>query len=123
MLESKLLLQLESPYVKDALIGLAQNTINNYYATLRQFLRFVNSKKELNKEITINDLIQEAKIEITKTEEKIDLFFDWLQSKEVKGYTQRGKTMRESSAHMRAYARAHIPNQIEDFGRHLHIKI
>jgi site-specific recombinase XerD len=53
--------------------GLAQNTINNYHATLRQFLRFVNSKKDIHKETTINDFIQEAKIEITKTEEKIDL--------------------------------------------------
>jgi site-specific recombinase XerD len=53
--------------------GLAQNTINNYHTTLRQFLRFVNSKKDIHKETTINDFIQEAKIEITKTEEKIDL--------------------------------------------------
>jgi len=95
--------QLEFPYVKDALEGLAQNTINNYHATLRQFLRFVNSKENLGKEITIDDLIHEAKADITKTEEKIDLFFLWLMNKEVVGYHQRGKGMRETSAHMRAY--------------------
>jgi hypothetical protein len=70
--------QLESPYVKDALDGLAQNTINNYNATLRQLLMFVNSKKDLDKEITIDDFIKEAKTDITKTEEKLDLFFFWL---------------------------------------------
>jgi site-specific recombinase XerD len=70
--------QLDSPYVRHALEGLAKNTINNYHATLRQFLRFVNSKKELKKEIKIDDLVREAKADITKTEEKIDLFFKWL---------------------------------------------
>lgn len=95
--------QLESPYVKDALDGLAQNTINNYHATLRQFLRFVNSKKSLDKKITIEYVINEAQADITKTEEKIDLFFKWLMNKEIEGYNQRGKEMRETSAHMRAF--------------------
>jgi hypothetical protein len=95
--------QLESPYVKDALDGLTQNTISNYNVTLRQFLSFVNSKKDTHQKITIDVLINEAKADITKTEEKIDLFFSWLMGKEITGYSQRGKGMRESSAHMRAY--------------------
>ena len=94
----------ESAFVRSALEGLAENTINNYKASLRQFLSFVNSKKDLSKETTINDLVKEAKTEITKTEEKIDLFFNWLLNKEIKGYIQRGKAMRESSANQRAYA-------------------
>ena len=95
--------EIKSPCVKDALDGLAQNTISNYNVTLRQFLRFVNSKKDLHKKISIDDLITEAKADIPKTEEKIDLFFSWLTGKEITGYSQRGKGMRESSAHMRAY--------------------
>ena len=94
----------ESAFVRSALEGLAENTINNYKASLRQFLSFVNSKKDLSKETTINDLVKEAKTDITKTEEKIDLFFNWLLNKEIKGYIQRGKAMRESSANQRAYA-------------------
>jgi len=94
----------ESAFVRSALEGLAENTINNYKASLRQFLSFVNSKKDLSKETTINDLVKEAKTDITKTEEKIDLFFNWLLNKEIKGYLQRGKAMRESSANQRAYA-------------------
>jgi hypothetical protein len=95
--------QLESPYVKDAVDGLAQNTINNYNVTLRQFLRFVNSKENLQKEITIDDLVNEAKTDIANTEEKIDFFFKWLMGKEIKDYKQRSTSMRESSAHMRSY--------------------
>ena len=51
--------------------GLSENTQRNYKASLRQFLRFVNSKKGLNKE--------------------------------VEGYLQREKKMKESSANQRAY--------------------
>jgi len=94
----------ESSFVKDALEGLAKNTKNNYKASLRQFLRFVNSKEDLKKEISIDDLINEAKADIIKTQEKIDLFFSWLMNNEVKGYRQRGRAMRETSAHQRAYA-------------------
>ena len=91
----------ESAFVKSALEGLAKNTINNYKASLRQFLRFVNSKEDLSKETSIDDLVQEAKTDIRKTEEKIDLFFHWLLNQEIKGYLQRGKEMRESSANER----------------------
>ncbi len=94
----------ESAFVKSALEGLAENTINNYKASLRQFLSFVNSKEDLSKAISIDDLVKEAKTNIGKTEEKIDLFFHWLLNKEIKGYLQRGKEMRESSANQRAYA-------------------
>ena len=94
----------ESSFVKDALSGLAKNTKNNYKASLRQFLRFVNSKEDLKKEVSIDNLVNEAKADITKTEDKIDLFFSWLMNNEVKGYRQRGSAMRETSAHQRAYA-------------------
>ena len=57
----------ESAFVRSALEGLAENTINNYKASLRQFLSFVNSKKDLSKETTINDLVKEAKTDISKT--------------------------------------------------------
>ena len=95
--------QLESSYVKDTLEDLSQNTKNNYHATLRQFLRFVNSQRDLDKEISIDDIVEEAEADITKTEEKIDFFVHWLMNKEVRGYHQRGRAMRESSSHQRAY--------------------
>lgn len=55
----------ESSFVKDALEGLAKNTKNNYKASLRQFLLFVNSKEGLEKGISIDDIVKEAKADIT----------------------------------------------------------
>ena len=93
----------QSPYVKEVLDGLSKNTQLNYKASLRQLLRFVNSKKGLNKEVSIDELVNEAKADVSKIEELLGLFYDWLQNKEVKGYRQRGKKMKESSANQRAY--------------------
>lgn len=93
----------QSPYVNGVLDGLSQNTQLNYKASLRQLLRFVNSKKGLNREVSIDELVNEAKADVSKIEELLDLFYDWLQNKEVEGYRQRGKKMKESSANQRAY--------------------
>jgi len=93
----------QSPFVKEVLDGLSKNTQHNYKASLRQFLRFVNSKKGLNREVSIDELVKEAKADVSKIEELLDLFYDWLQNKEVEGYIQRGKKMKESSANQRAY--------------------
>ncbi|MHC3130202.1 MAG: tyrosine-type recombinase/integrase [Candidatus Bathyarchaeota archaeon] len=93
----------QSPNVKEVLDGLSKNTQHNYKASLRQFLRFVNSKKGLNREVSIDELVKEAKSYVGKIEELLDLFYDWLQNKEVEGYIQRGKKMKESSANQRAY--------------------
>lgn len=94
----------ESKVVGEVLKDLAKNTQINYKITLKQFLKFVNSKEGLNKEILIDDLIAEAKEDVEKTQERIDLFYRWLQNTKVDGYTLREETMRESSAHQRAYA-------------------
>jgi hypothetical protein len=89
--------------VKEVLDGLSEDTKRNYKASLRQFLRFVNSKKGVNREVSIDELVTEAKADVGKIEELLDLFYDWLQNKEIKGYLQRGKRMKESSANQRAY--------------------
>jgi hypothetical protein len=93
----------QSLFVKEVLDGLSENTQRNYKASLRQFLRFANSKKDLKKEVTIDEFVRQAKADVGKIEELLDLFYDWLLNKEVNGYTQRGKRMKESSANQRAY--------------------
>jgi hypothetical protein len=42
------------------------------------FYGSLTARKKLKKEIKIDDLVREAKADITKTEEKTDLFFKWL---------------------------------------------
>jgi site-specific recombinase XerD len=93
----------QSLFVKGVLDGLSKNTQHNYRASLRQFLRFVNSKEDSKKEASIDEVVDKAKADVMKIEELMDLFYDWLQNKKVKGYTQRGKKMKESSANQRAY--------------------
>ena len=93
----------QSPFVNEVLDGLSKNTQHNYKASLRQFLRFVNSKESLKREVSIDELVDEAKADVVKIEELLDLFYDWLQNQEVEGYAQRGKKMKESSANQRAY--------------------
>ena len=96
----------ESKIVQEVLEDLAKNTQKNYMTTLRQFKTFVNSKEGLRKEISIDSLITEAKSDITKTQERMDLFYKWLRGEEVEGYKPRDekrKPMRESSANQRVY--------------------
>ena len=98
-----------SEVVSDVLKDLAKSTQANYKATLKQFLTFVNSKEGLPQEISIDELVAEARTDVKETQERIDLFFKWLQGEDVEDYAPRvdkegePKTMRESSAHQRAY--------------------
>ncbi|UCE96290.1 MAG: hypothetical protein JSV51_01385, partial [Candidatus Bathyarchaeota archaeon] len=92
----------ESEVVSEVLGDLAENTRYNYRSTLKHFMEFVNSKKEEN-ELSIDDVVTEARNNIGKTQERIDLFYRWLQSEKVEGYPLRGKALRQSSAHQRAY--------------------
>jgi site-specific recombinase XerC/soluble cytochrome b562 len=94
---------IESPHVNTVLEDLSENSQQNYLSSLRQFLRFLNSREDLKKEITIEEVIEEAKTDVKKTQEKMDQFYLWLQNKKVKGYSQRKKGMKESSANQRAY--------------------
>lgn len=99
----------ESEVVSKVLKDLAKSTQANYKATLKQLLTFVNSKEGLSQEISIDELVAEAKTDVKKTQERIDLFFKWLQREDIEGYAPRvdkkgePKKMRESSAHQRAY--------------------
>jgi len=93
----------ESEIVEEALEGLTENTRMNCKTSLKQFLRFVNSKEGLAKTISIDDLVTEAKEDVTITQERMDQFYDWLQNEKVEGYPLRGKAMRQSSANTRAY--------------------
>jgi len=98
-----------SEVVSNVLKDLAKSTQANYKATLKQFLTFVNSKEGLTQEIPIEELVAEARTDVKETQERIDLFFKWLQGEDIEGYAPRvdkkgePKTMRESSAHQRAY--------------------
>ena len=99
----------ESKAVREVLEDLAESTQKNYKATLKQLLQFANSKEGLKKKISIDNLIMEAKGDVTKIQDRIDLFYKWLQGEKVEGYALRLddegklKTMRESSANQRAY--------------------
>ncbi len=94
---------IESPYVRTVLEDLSKNSQQNYLSSLRQLLKFLNSKEDLEKEVSIEDVVNEAKINIKKTQENLDKLYIWLQNKKVDGYTQRNKAMKESSANQRAY--------------------
>lgn len=76
----------ESKVAKEVFEGLARNTRINYETTLKQFLAFVNSKERLSKKFSINDLVEEAKSDVRKTQERIDQFYRWLQNQKVEGY-------------------------------------
>jgi len=93
----------ESKIVEEALEGLAENTRMNIKTSLKQFLRFVNSKEGLSKAISIDDLVTEAKEDVTITQERMDQFYNWLQDEKIEGYPLRGKAMRQSSANTRTY--------------------
>ncbi|MHC3130137.1 MAG: site-specific integrase [Candidatus Bathyarchaeota archaeon] len=93
----------ESKIVEEALEGLTENTRMNCKTSLKQFLKFVNSKEGLSEEISIGDLVTEAKEDVTITQECMDQFYQWLQNEKIEGYPLRGKMMRESSANTRTY--------------------
>jgi len=93
----------ESEVVSKVLKDLAKSTQANYKVTLKQFLQFVNCKEGLSQEISIDELVMEGKEDVTRTQDRINLFLKWLQNKKIEGYRSRGERMRESSAHQRAY--------------------
>lgn len=82
--------------VKEVLEDMAKSTKDNYKTTLRQYLDFVNG-------LTPDELIEEARRDIKKTQGRISDFYKWLQGQEIEGYKPRGKSMRQNSAHQRAY--------------------
>jgi len=93
----------ESKIVEEVLEGLAENTRMNCKTSLKQFLRFVNSKEGLREAFSIDDVVTEAKENVTITQERMDQFYNWLQNEKIEGYPLRGKAMRQSSANTRAY--------------------
>ena len=92
----------ESKIVSEVLEGLAETTQMNYKTTLKQFLRFINSGKDVSR-VSIDDVIREVEVDTKLAQEHIDNFYKWLQDKEIEGYKLRGKGMKESSAFQRAY--------------------
>jgi len=78
----------ESKIVKDILQDLAESTKVSYITTLNRFVR------EFVKDKTIDELAEEAKTDVTKTQQRIDNFFKWLQLE---------KGLKESSAYTIAY--------------------
>ena len=92
---------------------LAKETRIQYKSTLRQFLQFLNSNEGLTREVTPDDLIEEAKRDIDSTQKQIDNFYKWLQGEKIEGHRQgfrifSGKKkpikVRSSTAHQRAYS-------------------
>lgn len=85
-------------------VRVSKSTENNYLDALRQYLRFANSEEALSKTITPDNLVKEAHADSEGTKDKIRLFFLWLQGQEIPGFRPRGKSMKETSAYVRAYA-------------------
>lgn len=55
------------------------NTLKNYRATIKQFIRFVNSEEGLSRELMPKDLVEEAKTDVRMPQVRIQDFFLWLQ--------------------------------------------
>ncbi len=62
----------ESKVVKDILQDLAESTKGSYITTLNRFVR------EFVKDKTMDELVNEAKTDVKKTQQRIDDFFKWL---------------------------------------------
>jgi hypothetical protein len=55
---------INSPNVKTVLQDLSKNSKMNYLSSLKQFLRFLNSKEDLHVEIRIDEVVKEARTDI-----------------------------------------------------------
>lgn len=108
---------LEYESVKNALKSIAlakggsrsDGTAWNYKSFLGQYLEFVNSQVGLEPTLTPDDLLEEARVDRARTQERIVNFFQWLQGNEIPGYrpwTVKGKShkIRYNSARQRAYS-------------------
>lgn len=85
-------------------VRISESTKQNYLDGLRQYLQFVNSKETLSKRINPDDLIVEAHSDMEGTKDRIRLFFLWLQGEDITGFKPRGKSVKRTSAYVRAYA-------------------
>lgn len=93
----------KSEIVREVLEGLAQSTQICYRSTLKQFVeQFIHSREE-ERNVSIEDLVTEAKSDVTKTQERISNFYKWLQNEKIEGYPLRGKQIKSSSAYQKAY--------------------
>lgn len=86
----------ESKVVKGVMENLAESTKTSYITTLN---RFVN---DFVKTMTIDELIEEAKTDVKKTQQRIDDFYKWLQTKRIERGEER-EPLKESSAYIIAY--------------------
>ena len=84
--------------------NVSKHTKDNYLDALEQYEKFVNSQKGLAKQITPEDLVVEARRDVEKAKERIRLFFRWLQGQPLPNFKPRGKSMKSTSACVRAYA-------------------
>lgn len=83
---------------------MSKHTKTNYLAALKLYNEFVNNKEGILKQITPDDLIVEARSDAEKAKEQIRLFFLWLQGQPIPNYKPRSKSMRQTSAFIRAYS-------------------
>jgi len=85
----------------------SKSTRNMYRFALTQYLRFLNSKKDLEREITIDDVF---KMPVKEIELSIHNFYDWLRGNPVEGYEgtyispRRKKPAPDTSAYNYAYS-------------------
>lgn len=85
----------KSEYVKEVFENLKESTKVSYRTTLNRFVNeFVKTK-------TIAELVEEAKSDVKATQQRIDLFYKWLQTEFKSERT--GKPLTENSAFIIAY--------------------
>ena len=82
----------------------SKHTKDNYLDALEQYDKFVNSEKGLTKQMAPEALVVEAKRNVERAKERIRLFFLWLQGQPLPKFEPRGKSMKQTSACVRAYA-------------------
>lgn len=92
--------------VKEILKSVSEGTQTNVRMGLKSYLEFVNNREGQTNELTPDDLIEEAHKDVEITEERLMNFYNWLQGKNIEGYKPRqdGKTIRASSAYLRAFS-------------------
>lgn len=73
-------------------------------SSILDFVRFSNDLESLDKEITPDDLIEEAERDVVLTQKRIENYYLWMQGKTVEGYKPRKKSAKASSAYQKAFS-------------------
>ena len=89
---------LEYPSVKICIEGHSKATRPRTKLSIRDYTTFANSRESLTKEITPDDLIEEARKDVALAQKRLEKYYFWLQGEPIEGYRLRKKPIKSSSA-------------------------